>query len=511
MRPTLSAGFATIRLRLFARRAWDAFRSQSSDVWLGTAAALSFCAYALSRFSSTTYKLAGQIVIDDAFITYRYAENLARGLGPTWNAIDAPIEGYTSPLYMVLLALGRLVTRVDIPSLSVALCLLFACGALAGLFALLYRLTLRVAWAALGAGLLALHPAFAVWAVGGLEHALAACLVVLSLWAMHLAFETQSRRAWVLVAISLWALAEVRTEGCLLSVACCLVLMLHGKKEWPWKTILACGGAVVGALMLHQVFRMLYYGLFFPLPVYQKGKAFQNEPGVIAFVREHGVFVLLWCVALVRRTEAPLRPLLDFAALSGLCMLFALDHVDATMGLHHRYYVWFLPLLFLGTTLGIRELARTANSGASAVLAVCLVAFGLGRGVVGGGRGSYEQRAMEYSRGVNASHLTLGRFLAEHVTTPNALAAAGDCGVTPYYAPNVRFIDVAGLNDPHIARFGYDTSYIFGRNPELIILRPYAWDGTLYDDPRLKRGYVEWARFQGFYDLILFRRRDFVR
>ena len=43
--------------------------------------------------------------IDDSFISYRYARNLARGLGLVYNAGER-IEGYTNFLFTVLLAGG---------------------------------------------------------------------------------------------------------------------------------------------------------------------------------------------------------------------------------------------------------------------------------------------------------------------------------------------------------------------------------------------------------------------
>jgi hypothetical protein len=40
---------------------------------------------------------------DDAFITFRYARNLANGLGPVFNAGER-VEGYTDFLWMILLS-----------------------------------------------------------------------------------------------------------------------------------------------------------------------------------------------------------------------------------------------------------------------------------------------------------------------------------------------------------------------------------------------------------------------
>jgi len=42
-------------------------------------------------------------LIDDAFIFFRYADNLLAGLGPVFNAGER-VEGFTSPLWLLLLA-----------------------------------------------------------------------------------------------------------------------------------------------------------------------------------------------------------------------------------------------------------------------------------------------------------------------------------------------------------------------------------------------------------------------
>ncbi|MCI0408716.1 MAG: hypothetical protein L0191_09165, partial [Acidobacteria bacterium] len=46
------------------------------------------------------------VISDDAFITFRYAKHLAGGLGLTWNPGELPLEGFTSPLHVVLPSSG---------------------------------------------------------------------------------------------------------------------------------------------------------------------------------------------------------------------------------------------------------------------------------------------------------------------------------------------------------------------------------------------------------------------
>jgi hypothetical protein len=48
-------------------------------------------------------------LIDDAYITAHYSDNVARGLGWVWNAGAGPTDGTTAPLWMLILASFKLV------------------------------------------------------------------------------------------------------------------------------------------------------------------------------------------------------------------------------------------------------------------------------------------------------------------------------------------------------------------------------------------------------------------
>jgi len=84
------------------------------------AVTLSAALFAPGAIARTTAAVAGGMVLlgihalgffrlrmDDSYITYRYARNLADGVGPVWNPGEH-VEGYTSFLWMLLLALMHL-------------------------------------------------------------------------------------------------------------------------------------------------------------------------------------------------------------------------------------------------------------------------------------------------------------------------------------------------------------------------------------------------------------------
>lgn len=56
---------------------------------------------------------------DDAYITFRFAQHLVDGHGLTWNVGGARVEGYSSLLELLLLALGmRIGIRPEVASIA---------------------------------------------------------------------------------------------------------------------------------------------------------------------------------------------------------------------------------------------------------------------------------------------------------------------------------------------------------------------------------------------------------
>lgn len=109
-------------------------------------------------------------VCDDAFISYRYARNFARGKGLVYNpGVEPPVEGYSEFLWVLMIApFEAMGIRPEVPAMAM--------GILSGLA--LVVLTVRMlarriapqgTWAlAGGALLLGCSPTVAVWSTGGM-------------------------------------------------------------------------------------------------------------------------------------------------------------------------------------------------------------------------------------------------------------------------------------------------------------------------------------------------------
>ena len=127
--------------------------------------------------------LPGQRLVDDAYITFRYARNLITGQGFVYNPGER-VLGTTTPLYTLLLAaLASLTGFHNFPTLSMTINALAGAGAVW----LLYMLGKRFAghWApAVAAALLwAVAPYSVTFAIGGMETDLTVALLLAASYA----------------------------------------------------------------------------------------------------------------------------------------------------------------------------------------------------------------------------------------------------------------------------------------------------------------------------------------
>jgi arabinofuranosyltransferase len=123
---------------------------------------------------------SNRFIQDDAFISFRYADNLVHGRGLVWNEGER-VEGYTNFLWTVIISIPLLL-KVD--------ALKFLSGLGLVLFELSLYFTYRLAadlfqskhLALLTVFLLGTNFTFSSYATGGMETQLQTCLLIASLW-----------------------------------------------------------------------------------------------------------------------------------------------------------------------------------------------------------------------------------------------------------------------------------------------------------------------------------------
>jgi hypothetical protein len=208
--------------------------------------------------------------VDDAYISFRFAENLANGHGLVYN-IGEPVEGYTNFLWTVLLALFH---RLGAPVEPTAKLLgaLSACAALVPTFLLSQRLRPLGRAPSLAPWLLASSFLITGYAVFGLETPLFIALV-LSGTELFFREEEADRQKFPLSGL-LFALASLtRPEGPLFLG---LLVIWQERPIFSRRSLLRVA-AFAAPVALHLLFRKSYYGAWFPTTLSAKTGDFTQQ------------------------------------------------------------------------------------------------------------------------------------------------------------------------------------------------------------------------------------------
>jgi arabinofuranosyltransferase len=332
---------------------------------------------------------------DDAFITFRFCGNAHDGHGFVWNVAPfAPVEGYTSFLWMwVLWALWGL-TGIEPPQLAIPIT--FACGLLI-LWAVARRLAqIRLperaeAWRPWlqGAVLLGIagNHSFATWLSSGLETAIFALWVVL--WVLRATAVRGAASVRDLLELGVWAaLAHLtRPDGDLLVFATLAIAAHTWIRHGLSARRVVFGITPVLVPIAHVCWRRWYYGEWLPNTYYAKVTAAWPESGMrflYCFAMEHGVwlwlpFALVWLVVATLRHGA-LRALFAerFSALAAVGTILAqVGYYTIVVGGDHfayRVFVHAVPLMFfaafaMGANLRLPRGLLLAGLGTFAVVA----------------------------------------------------------------------------------------------------------------------------------------------
>jgi hypothetical protein len=497
-------------------------------------------------------------VIDDAFISLRYAQNLAAGHGLVYN-LGERVEGYTNFLWTVGLVVPHLFRIDPIPVIKLANLILALATA-----RLIYRLGCESVFApgsmataagrgpetgtprasgshakaarrqpgagppagtngatemaALAALLFLATPAVALGAAEGLETMLFTFFLALAaLWF----FEERVAGSFPRSSIALVALALTRPDGAVFGL---FFLAIAAVWRRPRAYLVRFAALFLGIGAIYFIARGFYYGQLLPNTFYAKGTGTrallsQGWLQLRAFGTEFGALAWLAMIpaVIVRRTR---RAALVLFGIVALRIGFQLWSGGAWMG-RYRFLVPAIPFVILLVVSGLAAIRpRLARRAALVVAAAVLV---------GPGWLLYpksESIALDYAASLARAHIQLGR--AVHARTdPGAVMAMDDAGAGPYFAERTN-IDMLGLNDTHIAHLPgrynekIDVSYVLGRRPDLVVLASRVPEPTedrdlrlpghaaLCRDPRFQADYrfVRPYMFNLTYYLSVYRRLD---
>ena len=326
---------------------------------------------------------------DDAFISFRYARNLAAGHGLVFNPGFERVEGYTNFLWVLVLAAVARLTGIA-PDLAATPLLL---AATVGLWALVATRAWRsrrpddVAWPALVPPLLlAATRSVAVWSSSGLETRLFELLVVGATLRLLTEIEAaEAKRRATPIAAALFALASLtRPDGLLVAASAlgvaAVVLARRRALAPAWLAAQAAG--FLPLVLGHLLWRHAYYGAWLPNTYFAKvgGEAWWSMGGdyLASAALEYSAW--LWVPLLVLGVHrharlGSLRVPLLFAAVVAPHAIY----VASVGGDHFEYRPLdlYFPFAFLLIGDGVFELARARRGRWLAPAAVAALLAGL--------------------------------------------------------------------------------------------------------------------------------------
>jgi hypothetical protein len=308
--------------------------------------------------------------IDDAGITFSYSRSLATGVGLTFQPGAPPTEGYSSSLWMVMLA-GMARLGVDIPTAAKALGLTCATLGMGLALRLVWLWTQSAAALVLTAAACCTAPVV-TWAASGQEHALQGLLLVM---VVFVAGTLRVWRIWAALLLTLFVLT--RPEAPLLVIGVFVACVMADWRQARWRAIwrnLPLGLLPFLAFWGLIGFRLWYFGDPLPNPYYAKTSASSfsgllNPFGggwqyVLAGLRDSALLVLAGlCVFLLPRTT-------DRAALTvvaGLLvghLVFVVWAKGDWMG-QSRFLMPVVPLIAIAAATALRAISRPAVRAAS--------------------------------------------------------------------------------------------------------------------------------------------------
>lgn len=451
------------------------------------------------------HALVFNFINDDAFISFRYADNLVRHGELVFN-VGERVEGYTNFLWTMLMA-GVMALDLDPVPWSKGLGIVFAVATLW----VIARFTARrnadarglTPWDALAPALLAVAPAYACWSTGGLETQLFTFTATLG-WTAYLTEQRGEAGRWPLSGVWFALCAMTRPEGMLLFGLTGLhrigllaaakragARWLPTTQDWLW------GAGFLSVFGPFYAWRWIYYGWPFPNTYYVKtGASGFWTPGWLYFwswVETHHLWVLPLLAAIRRLAPPPgQRRLMALAGLYTLGIGLHVIRVGGDFMALHRFLVPLMPLLAVVAVEGIRGLVEALSAagqprarlwlGAGALS--LLVLYGVGQtdkdALKVGSEGGVDSIGwLDMFAGQCAA---IGKWLGEHAPADASLATTA-AGIIPYYS-RLYTLDVLGLNDewiahnvkPHGKRPGHTKSaplsYILDKKIDYLVYHP---------------------------------------
>ena len=394
-------------------------------------------------------------LLDDAFISLRYAENFAQGEGLVFNPGEA-VEGYTNFLWTLLLSLPfwlgldpLLFTHI----LSLTL--------LAGTLALTYQLAERILGSArlslLAVATLGLLNGASAFGTSGLETQLLTFLTVASL-GLALRESLAPRHAFLLSLTSA-AAVMTRPDAAIMALAWGLIALWRARRTERFAQILALlilPAALLGALW--AFFKLSFYGDLLPNTYYAKLGGTSDLMWGLEYLWAFSLATLLLPMALLSplwrkppdRARTPQAS--NLRALWFVLLLHTI--VVALVGGDFMHFRFMVPLMPVMVILILQSLANQV--GRAVLVGASLVLWGyLSPAALTEAAGIEDISTLEgHLHTPHQDWVGVGKHLRYDLPDRSDVRIATTAaGAIPYYS-KLPTLDMLGLTDAEVAHHG---------------------------------------------------------
>lgn len=401
-----------------------------------------------------------EFLSDDAFISFRFAENLSGGHGLVYNEGER-VEGYTNFLWVVILSVASKL-GFDLLAFARALSVVSAIV----LIILTYRISrsvfaLSVPAVFIAPFLTALNPGVVLWSYSGMETLFFALTVNLGV-VFIMRFLNNSRSSGLYFASVFFLIASLtRPEGAIFFFVSFLYVMIFdgdGAKRKIGESAGLMAAPVLLFIVCYSVYflwRYNYYGQLLPNTFYAK-TGFENQElkgfyYCFKFVRESmaGGFLLMFAAYAVLAFIGDIR--IRYAALVIAVYVIYLILIGGDNLLVQRFMVPVVPLIFTLVAFGIGKLSAEFRPGflISGLFGIFLIVYPASV--------LLDTRAFPMlgvrSTMLHYENMKLAGLWLKQNSKEGETLAVESAGIIPYFS-GLKSYDRLGLNDLHISRRG---------------------------------------------------------
>jgi hypothetical protein len=307
---------------------------------------------------------------DDAYIIFRYVENLLAGKGLVYNEGER-VFGVSSPLYFLWLCTLKLfMPSRSLPVLAVRLNITFFLLSAAAAYAIVCRWSEKRPLACFAAVFFCINEGLLEDSLGGMESFMFSAL---TLWSLYFV----SRGAYIGSGLLSGLSALARPEGVLVAATCTVAWLIYSRRSFPRYVLALCLPSLVWLL-----FAQTYFGTVVPHSILAKARPLYPLPrgdGLVQMVNHITAWTFgerLWTARAIRPAMALQLAEIAILAVVGSATLRALKAWTAALlfALFIIFYSvtnaavspWYLPtvytvwliLLLVGTPITMDWLSR---------------------------------------------------------------------------------------------------------------------------------------------------------